>query len=352
MCPRAGGWNVSFDHLELLTDDTGILQHARFCIPHRQAGYATDDNARALSVASLWYSRDRSERALDLVNTYLSFLLHAQREDGYFHNFLSCSREWLDARGTQDCQGRALLSLANALGCGLPEGMSRCARELFDRACAVVPQLTSPRACALASVGLSRAIRNLGLGDLLGRMSVPVERLISEYRSTARRGWRWFEDSITYGNAVMCQALFEAYAASKREQALEVAEESLDFLEEVCFENEMFVPVGNKGWYRRGQERAVYDQQPIEASTMLDAELAAFEATSETERMEAAESVLGWFHGKNTLGSSIADRSRGACRDGLTSEGPNLNEGAESTLSFLSAEMNWQRANERYGRLS
>lgn len=341
-------WNVSFRHLELLTDDTGIFQHAKFSVPDRQAGYAADDNARALSVASHWYLRGSSEKALGLVTAYLSFLLYAQRPDGYFHNFLSCSREWLDARGTHDCQGRALLSLENALSAGLPKGLSRCAREMFDRTCAVVPQITAPRACGLVCVAISRAIRNLGRDDLLDLLTIPVSRLISNYRTVAGGDWHWFEELITYGNAVICQGLFEAYLSSKNEEALAVADESLNFLEKVCFEKGVFVPIGNHGWYYRGCQRAVYDQQPIEASTMLDAELAAFEATGNRGRMEAAERVLEWFHGKNTLGMPLADKSRGACCDGLTSEGPNLNEGAESTLSYLSAEMNCQLFKERH----
>jgi len=341
-------WNVSFDHLEHLTDDTGILQHAKFSVPARRSGYATDDNARALSVASRWYSHGASEKALKLVNTYLCFLLHAQRDDGYFHNFLSPSREWLDARGTQDCQGRVLMGLEDALACGVPDGINRCAREMFDRACAVVPQITSPRACGLIATAISRGMRHLGSEDLIELLRTPVSRLISSYRCVADGDWRWFEDVITYANAVMCQGLFEAYLTSHEEETLEVAAESLSFLEELCLKNGMFVPIGNRGWHKRGGGRPVYDQQPIEASTMMDAELAAFEATGDRERIEVAELVLAWFHGNNTLGTSLADRARGACRDGLTAKEPNLNEGAESTLSYLSAEMNYQRLKERH----
>src|SRR6478752_8265703 len=133
---------VSLDHLDRLTDSTGLIQHAIYSIPRRESGYTTDDNARALRLCARLWREEPDSRMLARVTTYLSFLEHARCPVRGFHNFMSYQRDWLDANGTGDCQGQAIRALAEVLGSSLPEGYRALARELID---SVLPALTDLR---------------------------------------------------------------------------------------------------------------------------------------------------------------------------------------------------------------
>jgi hypothetical protein len=133
---------LPLEHLDRLTDSTGLIQHAIYSLPRRESGYTTDDNARALRLCARLWSERPDERMLGRVARYLSFLEHARCPVRGFHNFLSYQRDWLDAAGTGDCQGQAVLALAEVLASPLPDGYRALARELID---AVLPALADPR---------------------------------------------------------------------------------------------------------------------------------------------------------------------------------------------------------------
>src|SRR3954470_24633632 len=139
---------LSLDHLDRLTDSTGLIQHAIYSIPRRESGYTTDDNARALRLCVRLWAESPDERMLSRVTCYLSFLEHARCPVRGFHNFLSYQRDWLDAAGTGDCQGQAVLALAEVLGSGLPEGFRELARELINAVLPALADLRSLRAQA------------------------------------------------------------------------------------------------------------------------------------------------------------------------------------------------------------
>src|SRR3954469_8480107 len=139
---------LPLDHLDRLTDSTGLIQHAIYSIPRRESGYTTDDNARALRLcARLWCQRP-GKRMLSRVARYLSFLEHARCPVRGFHNFLSFQRDWLDAAGTGDCQGQAVVGLAEVLPSPLPDGYRLLARELITAVLPALADLRSLRAQA------------------------------------------------------------------------------------------------------------------------------------------------------------------------------------------------------------
>src|SRR5213595_1737217 len=138
----------SLDHLDRMTDSTGLIQHAIYNVPRRESGYTTDDNARALRLCTRLWGRNPSERMLNRVAGYLSFLEFAHRPGGGFHNFLSYQRHWLDAEGSGDCQGQAVRALAEVLGSTLPDDFRLLARELIDAVLPTLADLRSLRAQA------------------------------------------------------------------------------------------------------------------------------------------------------------------------------------------------------------
>ncbi len=340
---------IVLDHLDRLTDTTGLIQHAIYSVPRRASGYTTDDNARALRLCTRLWCRHPGERMLSRVAGYLSFLEYAHRPGGGFHNFLSYQCHWLDTEGTGDCQGQAVRALAEVLGSSLPEGYRALARELIE---AVLPTLAGLRswhaqAYIILAWGHLRRARVADMEPLESIARFAAQRLVEGYRRAVRPDWCWFGPEMTYANAVLPHALFVAGRHWPKEVFLEVAETAYAFLDRVTTVENVFWPVGNNGWYVQGKDKAPYDQQPVEAGTMADAALAAFRLRQDEQYLASFRRAHGWFHGRNSLGQSLADARGGACCDGLQPSGVNRNQGAESTLAYLGAELDYLQLQHR-----
>ncbi len=334
---------ISLKHLDRMTDSTGLIQHAIYGVPRRESGYTTDDNARALRLCVRLWSRHPDERIFARITTYLSFLEFARGVGRGFHNFLSYERRWLDAEGCGDCQGQAVRALAEVLGSDLPAGHRALARELIDAVLPTLADLRSLRAQAYVILAYGH-LWNAGADAIEPLEAVAwsaARRLVECYKRAVRPDWQWFESRMTYANAVLPHALFIAAKRWPQEEDFrDIAQASFDFLDRQTTANGVFWPIGNEGWYPRGEEKALYDQQPVEAATMAEAALAALELLGGEEHLAAFRRAHAWFHGRNSLHRPLIDVASGACRDGLEASGVNLNQGAESTLAYLATEIN------------
>jgi hypothetical protein len=343
---------IPLDHLDRLTDSTGLIQHANYGIPRRDSGFTTDDNARALRLCTRLWGRRPDERMLGRVTTYLGFLEHARcSEGGGFHNFMSYQRCWLDAAGGGDCQGQAVRALAEVLGSALPEDYRELARELIEGVLPALADLRSVRAQAYVILAWGH-LWAAGVKDLEPLEAVAwsaAQRLLECYHRSVRPDWQWFESRMTYANAVLPHALFVAARRWPKEAFLETATASFAFLDRETTAEDFFWPVGNAGWYCHGEEKAPYDQQPLEAAVMADAALAAFGLLGEEQYLAAFRRAHEWFRGRNSLGQTLSDARRGACCDGLQPYGANRNQGAESTLAYLWAELHNLEAKQSFG---
>ncbi len=344
---------LDLSHVRLLTDDTGILQHATFGIPRRADGYCLDDNARALLLTTMLEDAAvepaRSLRAL--ASRYLAFVDHAfDAERGRFRNFMTYAREWTAAPSSDDCHGRALWALGAVVGRSSDRSMRSLARRLWHEALPKAKGLTSPRAWAYTVLGVDDYLRaEAGDGAALEAMTVLANQLVALHRASSTPDWPWFEDRLTYCNARLAQALVVAGARTKSERSLAIGLDALAWLSAVQTASEVFAPVGSNGFWIRGEARARFDQQPVEASAMVSACLDAHRVTGDAAWMTRAERAFQWFLGRNHLELPLYDPVTGGCRDGLHADRANENQGAESTLSFLLAlvEMN---AAERVAR--
>jgi len=331
---------MKLDFLRSLTDDTGVLQHAKFATPKRQEGYATDDNARALIASAKYYQIYGDSGIGKMIDTYLSFLLHMQRSDGKMHNLLSYDRRFMDDEGSEDCMGRVLWACGCIVNSALPIEKRLLSKEIFDKGFSWVPFFKSLRSKAFAILGLSHYQKAYPQDqNLLQNIKVIADKLLENYKHESSRDWRWFESYLTYANGRLPQALFEAYRDTGNEEYLQVAEESFDFILKVQMINDRFVPIGNNGWYRKGGQRAIYDQQSVEASCMVEAALVAFRVTGNDDYRIVARTIFDWFLGKNSQGVVVYNPDTGGCYDGITPRGLNLNEGAEATVSYLIARL-------------
>lgn len=339
--------SLNLNHLWHLTDDTGMLQHAIFTVPNYNEGYTTDDNARALVVAVLLEELNAGGRAQaqELASRYLAFLWHAFNPlTGRFRNVLSYDRHWQEEVGSEDSHARALWGLGMVLGRSNQSGWRGMASRLFDLALPGILSATSPRAWAFTLLGLQEYLKPFS-GDRVAQQAraALAERLMEQYRRCCAADWPWFEDTLAYDNATLPHALLLSGQGMSRADMVDVGLQTLQWLAAIQQSDEgHFVPIGSHGFYRRGEERARFDQQPVEAQAMVSACLQAHRLTGDPAWYKEAQRAFEWFLGRNDLGLPLYDPRTGGCRDGLHPDRVNQNEGAESTLAFLLALLDMQ----------
>jgi hypothetical protein len=336
-------------HLKRMTDHTGLFQHSIFTVPNYGEGYTTDDNARALVFTVSHAQRmmakvgnrgaAASKSSGDLSYRYLSFLEHSLNPaNGRFRNFLAFDRRWNEAQGSEDCHGRALWALGTVLGRSVDQGLRSAAGRLFEFSLPIAAEFRSPRAWAYTLIGIQEYLNSYpGDRDAQKVRSVLSRRLLEMYESIRSPDWQWFEDVLAYANARLPQALLLVGGACQDERLVSAGLEALDWLlaQQRSESDGHFVPIGSQGFYRRGGEKARFDQQPIEAAGAVSACLQAHRITGDSRWRSQAWSAFNWFLGNNDLQLPLYDPVSGGCRDGLHPDRANENQGAESTLSFL-----------------
>ena len=338
----AGLPEMSLKHVQAMTDDTGMLQHAIFSIPRYDDGYCLDDNARALLLMAFLEDAGSDDAALvrTLASRYLAFVSHAfDRASGRFRNFMSYARHWLEPCGSEDSHGRALWALGAVVGRAGDPGRHSLAGDLFHAAMPVVATFKSPRAWAYVLLGIDEYLRAFqGDSTIEARRVEIAERLFGLWQRTSRDEWPWFEDSVTYCNGRLSQALIVSGRRMHRTDMIEAGMRSLDWLMSLqSSPDKQFAAIGSNGFYERGASPAAFDQQPVEACATVSACLDAYHVLDDRRWLIQARWAFNWFLGENHLQHWLFDASTGGCRDGLHIDRPNQNQGAESTLSFLFA---------------
>tara|TARA_R110002049_G_scaffold4601_5_gene32284 strand:+ start:403077 stop:405392 length:2316 start_codon:yes stop_codon:yes gene_type:complete len=329
---------INLDHLIRMTDSTGVVQHAVFSIPDYSHGYCTDDNARALILTVLLEELGRDSSELHaLASKYASFLNFAfDSGTGRFRNFMSFDRQWLEDDGSDDSQGRALWALGTCVGRTRRPGFQGWAIDLFHKSLPACERTTSPRTWALALVGIHEYLRRLGGDRAVEQMSDRLtEKLVDLFDASATDDWPWFENVATYNNAKLSHALIVSGRWAGHTRASEIGMSSLRWLcEKQVSSDGRFRPIGSNGFSRKGST-AIYDQQAIEAHSIVSAAVDAFAISNEPFWYEQAHRAFDWFLGRNDLGKPLYDASGGGCFDGLMEHKVNENQGAESILAFL-----------------
>ena len=333
---------VNLKHLRSMTDHTGVLQHARFSVPNRAHGYCADDCARALIVTVRAHDLDRTDTSLtDLSSIYLSFLDDAfDLGTGRFRNFMSYDRRWLETIGSEDSHGRALWALGVMAGWGHNPGQVALAAKLFHDALPALEGFSDSRAIAFPILGIQAYLRRHE-GDQRVRelMKSLGDRLLARFRHFATKDWLWHEAELNYDNARLPEALMACGRVTGDNDMVSYGVEILAWLRDVQIDPSggWFAPVGNDGWFPKSGSKAQYDQQPLEAAATIGASLEAYECTQREEWVQLASTCFNWYLGKNDQQLNLYDHATGGCRDGLTPDGVNENQGAESTLSYLSS---------------
>lgn len=334
---------IDYRHLIAMTDDTGMLQHAKYSIPDRDHGYCIDDNARALIVACQAGRLGGRKEIERLVPIYLAFINQAFNSDNRrFRNFMSYDRRWLEDTGSEDSQGRALWGLGVASVMAPLSSQRVLAGRLFEDGLPAVDMFQAPRARAFAILGINHYLQgNERRRPTQARLESLAGGLYDLFLCSSSDGWQWCEAYMTYDNAILPLALLQAGHRMGNTEMVEVALRALNWLiERQMTPDGHFSLIGNDGWMTRNGHRAIFDQQPLDAGALTLACAEAYRCTNEHRWLEHAHCALGWFMGRNDLDQMLYDPETGGCCDGLHHAGVNSNQGAESTLSWLMA---WQQ---------
>jgi glycosyltransferase involved in cell wall biosynthesis len=330
---------LKLDHLFRMSDSTGIFQHASFTVPNFSEGYCTDDNARALVLALMLQKLGHESPQLAAqAATYAAFLNYAfARKLGRFRNFMSFDRCWLEEVGSEDCQGHALWALGLCVSQAGQGSFQMLAAQLFEQALPVAAEFSSPRAWAFTLIGIDEYLRRFG-GDRRAsqiRDSLTA-KLMQRHADAATDEWHWFEEVVSYANAKLPHAMILSGRCMNNSMMVATGLKALRWLAKIQTSDAgSFRPIGSNGFYLRGGERAIFDQQPIEAQATVSACIEAYHATGDIFWVAEARRAFEWFLGRNDLGLALYDPTTGGCRDGLHMDRLSQNQGAESTLAFL-----------------
>src|SRR5579883_783204 len=300
---------LKLDHLSRMTDSTGLFQHAMFTVPNFSEGYCTDDNARGFILTVLLEElEEEQERTRALATTYAAFLNFAlDLQHKRFHNHLSFDRRWLDEQGSEDCHGRALWALGLGAGRSPHRTFQVMSGQLFAQALPTVMDFTSPRAWGFALIGIHEYLWRLSGDRVVTQIrDALAQRLMGLFDRSAQPDWPWFEAELTYDNAKLAHSLIITGHDMGQPAMVQRGLESLHWLAEIqTSENGHYSPIGSNGFYRRNGPRARFDQQPIEAQSMVSACLEAYRVSSEAAWYEQAQRAFDWFLGWNDLEGAL-----------------------------------------------
>lgn len=326
----------SLAHIKRLTDDTGIIQHAKFGIPNLKEGYCLDDNARALLMVLMAYKQKKDMLALELSPIYMSYIHYMQNKDGQFRNFLSFNRSFLDEVGSEDSFGRTIWALGYLLGNAPNDAYYQTGKLVFFAAAPNFEKLKSIRSIANTMIGISYYLQSNPSDDgMTERLRKLAYVLIQHYEVNCSPGWKWFEPLLAYDNGILPLALLHSAEILNDDKVKETALVTMNFLAEVTMKDGYLSIIGNKDWYKKDGERSVFAQQPIDALAMVLMYHQAFHLTKDKQYLGQLYTSFMWFLGENDLRMSLYDFETKGCCDGFEKDGVNRNQGAESSLAYL-----------------
>lgn len=340
----------NLNHIKRMTTPIGIIQFSKINHPNIETGYTLDDNARALVALCQHYKLTRDPLDLKYIKIYSNFIYSCFRHDGTFLNYVNKDYQFTeenDKVNLEDACGRAMWALGYFLSMAyvLPEHFEthkEKAKFIFEHSLKSLENVHSPRAMAFIIKGLY-FYNFLEERECVNHtITIYADRLVAMYNHEHKENWLWFESYLTYGNSVLPQSLLMAYVMTLNSTYRKVAKESFDFLLSKIFKEDMIGVISNQKWQTRND---VFDatfkggEQPIDVAYSILA-LRLFHKVFPFEGYEKLmETAFAWFLGKNPLQQTIYNPCTGGCYDGLELHNVNLNQGAESTLSYLLARM-------------
>ncbi len=339
---------INLKHIKKLTTDFGMIQFSKLDAPDLHSGYTLDDNARALIALCKHYKTSSDERDLSLIKTYYEFIQFCFQDKQKFLNYVNENKEFTyqnNAENLEDSNGRAIWALGTLVSMKdvLPENFCIHAEAILKNALIHLEEIHSTRAMAFIIKGLY--MQNKEETQFL--LNTLAKRMVEMYKHEKTDNWFWFEDRMTYGNSVLPEALLCAYLSTNREEFKWFAKESFDFLLSKIFIDDKIKPISNKGWLLRDKpaEMVIGGEQPIDVAYTIMALELFYDVFQDESYKQKANIAFAWFMGQNHLSQIVYNPCSGGCYDGVEELNVNLNQGAESTVSYLLARLSIEKIN-------
>ncbi|WP_345199733.1 glycosyltransferase [Chryseobacterium ginsengisoli] len=334
---------INLGHIQNMTTEFGMIQFSKISKPDIDSGYTLDDNARAMIAICRHYEVSKNKSDLELISIYLNFIKFCQHNDGSFLNYVDEQKQFTNQNyetNLEDSNGRAIWSLGYLISLKsiLPQEFSEIAEKIIQKNLLWAEKIHSTRAMAFIIKGLyyQNSEKNIPLLKNL------ADRLVKMYQHEAKDDWHWFESYLTYGNSLLPEALLCAWIATKDEVYKQIAEESFQFLLSKIMIDDNIKVISNKGWMQKENtenDSQIGGEQPIDVAYTILALSTFYKAFNDEKYLQMMQNSFNWFLGKNHLNQIIYNPVTGGCYDGLEEKNVNLNQGAESTVSYLMARL-------------
>lgn len=338
---------IHLSHLKKMTTDFGIIQFSVMNQPDLNSGYTLDDNARALIVMCQHYKITGDKNDLIVIECYLDFIINCLQPSGYFANYVSKHQKFTKQNkncNLEDSFGRAIWALGYLLSLSeiLPVELIAKTENFYQKALLRVQDIHSTRAMAFCIKGIYYANLNNNTKEQLSIIEQFADRLVQMYKHEADKNWQWFESYMTYANSVLPEAMLFAWLAVRKTTYQSIALLTFDFLLSKVFTKNHLQVISNKGWMHNGQV-INFDhkggEQPIDVAYTIIALSEFYNAFKIEDYNYKMHIAFNWFLGQNHLNQIVYNPCTGGCYDGLESSYINLNQGAESTISYLMARL-------------
>jgi len=314
------------NYLLKISDQIGLVEHATFDEPNYEEGWCVDDNARAIQVCLAFAENKKLEEKLPV---YVDFVSLAWRQGRLFNDF-NRDLTWRDDASTSgEHIGRALSALGELVNKRSDFKIKSLTNKIYG---SIKNQKNlSPRVIAQLILGGKYLYPN--------EVKKWADRLIEIYNREKSADWRWFEPLVSYDNGRIPLALLTAFKVSGEKKYLETGIETLNWLTDLLWKKDKncFSFAGNGGWIQKNGFRAVFDQQPVEAGSMIEVYCLAYKVTGEKKYKKLAKAAFDWYEGKNIKNQKMINETGGGIYDGFGEKEVNQNQGAEAVLSYLLA---------------
>jgi len=170
---------------------------------------------------------------------------------------------------------------------------------------------------------------------------------VNTYKATSSAQWNWFEPILTYGNAVLPEAMLLAFLETDRAVYRDTANATFRFLLDHLFKGDMLRVISNRTWLKPGEEPDLFGEQPIDVAYTISALALFLETFGDQEHARKMHIAFEWFLGRNHLAQVMYNSATGGCYDGLEEHSVNLNQGAESSVCYLLARAIMERSGRR-----
>jgi len=335
---------INLEHLKHMTTDTGMIQFSKINQPDLESGYTLDDNARALIAMCMYFKSTGDKTSLQYIVKYLNFIKYCQQVTGSFLNYTDQKNQFTsqnDDVNLDDSNGRAIWALGYVISLIgiLPAEIVSLADKIIEKTFPCISAMHSTRAMAFSIKGLYYYHSTIKSPENVNLIKILANRMVQMYEHESESEWEWFEGYLTYANSILPEAMLHAWLITGEAIYKNTAISTLNFLLSHTFNENGIEVISNKSWFLKGQQPSRFGEQAIDVAYTIMTLSKFYDALKDEEYKQKMIVAFSWFLGNNRLHQIVYNPCTGGCYDGLEEFNVNLNQGAESTVSYLMARL-------------